>query len=326
MRRFSSFITLASLALVLSSLTAVTPIAFAQIYPSKPVRLIVPFAPGGTSDQAARTIGQALSKSLGQPFLIENRPGADGAIAAQAVRNATPDGYTLLYSGATMVPLPMLKNPPPFDVMADFAPVARVTRLVWGMFVSPQVPAASITDFIAYARTNPDRLSYVSNNLIEFLAASQFMKATGTNMLRIPYKGAGHAMPDLIAGRVQVMFAPLSAGLAYLPSGQLRLLAILTPERSHFVPDVPTLSEAGIVGISVPGWQGILAPAKTPKDVIATLNTAIERALQDPQVRAQFDRQAVLVDPSTADRLSTTIAEDLRTWAEFVRENRLASE
>ncbi len=326
MRRFNSFITLAGLALIASSLTALTQTAFAQVYPFKPIRLIVPFAPGGPSDQAARTIGQALSKSLGQPFVIENRPGADGAIAAQTLRNASPDGYSLLFSGAPMIPLALLKNPPPFDVQADFAPVARVTRLVWGMFVSPHVPAASLTELIAHARASPTRLSYASSNLIEFLAASQFMKGTGTNMLRVPYKGAGQAMPDLLAGRVHVMFAPLSAGLAYLPTGQLRLLAMLTPERSQFAPDVPTLTEAGILEISIPGWQGILAPAKTPKNVIATLHTAIERALQDPEVRTQLERQAVLVDMSTADQLSATIAADMRTWAEFLRENPLTNE
>jgi tripartite-type tricarboxylate transporter receptor subunit TctC len=226
---------------ILAALAELSNMAAAQTYPSRPVRLLVPFPPGGPSDVAARIVGDALLKQLGQPFVIENRPGAEGAIAAQAVRTASPDGNTLLFSGSSMVPLSVVKSPPPFDVVRDFAPVSQVTRLEWAIYVSPKVPANSISEFAAYARVNPDKLSYVSNNLIEQAAAVQFMRATGIRMVRVPYKGAAQALPDLLTGRVHVNFAPVSALRAYVKDGGLRMLAVLLPERSRFASDVPTL-------------------------------------------------------------------------------------
>lgn len=327
MSRFTTSTAVAALTIALSLFAGlVSTAARAQAYPSKPVRLIVPFAAGGPADFAARTVGQALSKSFGQPFVVENRPGADGAIAAQTVLSASPDGYTLLFSGASMVPLSLLKNPPPFDLITDFAPVAKITRLVWAMYVSPDAPARSVAEFIAYARANPDKLNYASSNFSEFLAATQFMNATGTKMVGVPYKGGAQSMPDLVAGRVQVNFAPLSAGLPYVRDGRLRMLAILLPQRSPLVPDVPTMAEAGVPGISVPGWQAILAPAKTPKEIIDRLFREIDRTLQSLEVRAQFDRQAVQVEGSTPEALAAVIEEDLRTWRQFIRENGLTPE
>jgi len=324
--RFTTSSMLAAATVALSALAGLSNTLAAQTYPSRPVRLLVPFPAGGLSDVAARTIGEALSKQLGQSFVIENRPGADGSIAAQAVRSAAPDGYTLLFSGSSMVPLSVVKNPPPFDVATDFAPVSQVTRLEWAMYVSPAVPANSIAEFIAYARANPDKLSYVSNNLVEEAATVQFMKATGTRMVRVPYKGAAQALPDLVAGRVQVNFAPVSASLPYVKDGRLRMLAVLLPERSRFAPDVPSLAEAGVAGVSVPGWQAVLAPAKTPREIIDRLNREINRALHAPEVRTLFERQSVQVEGSTVEELAATIKEDLRTWSQFIRQYGIAAD
>jgi tripartite-type tricarboxylate transporter receptor subunit TctC len=271
-------------------------------------------------------VGQALSKSIGQSFIIENRPGADGAIAPQVVLNATPDGHTLLFGGSTTVALPLLRKSPPFDLLTDFVPVSIVTRFAWSMYVPPVVPAKSVGEFVTYAKAIPDQVNYASSNLGEFMAATQFMKATGTRMVRVGYKGAAQAMPDLIAGRVQVNFAPPSAGLPYVRDGRLRMLAVLSTKRNPATPDVPTMAEAGFPGISVPSWQAIFAPARTPKDVIDLLSRQIHGVLQDSEVRAQFDRQGVQADASTPKVLAATLREDARAWRQFVQENGLTPE
>jgi len=313
---------------LLSKLVAAVSLALTSIttlaqYPTKPVRLVVAFAAGGPSDTAARTLGQALSKPTGQPFIIENRPGADGAIAPQTVLSATADGYTLLFGGTTTVPISLMKNPPPFDVLTDFAPVSTVTRFAWSMYLPPDATAKSVAEFVTHAKANPGKLNFASSNYGEFLAAAQFMNATGTSMVRVPYKGAAQALPDLMAGRVQLNFAPLSAGLPYVRDGRLRMLAILLPKRSPAVPDVPTMSEAGVLGISVPSWQGVLAPVKTPGKIVELLSREINRVLLDPEVRAQFDRQGVQAEASTPQALAATLREDAQTWRQFIRQNGL---
>jgi len=321
MTRFTPSSILPTTMIALAVLAGLSNTLIAQTYPSRSVRFVVPFAAGGPSDVAARIVGEALSIRLGQSIVIENRPGGDGLVAAQAVQSASADGYTLLFSGSTIVPLSVLKDPRPFDVTTDFAPVSQITRLEWAMYVSPHVPASSIAEFIAYGRGNPDKLSYASNNLVEDSAAVQLMKATGIKMVRVPYKGAGQAVADLVAGRVQVNFAPVSA---YPRDGQLRMLAVLMPGRSRFAPDVPSLAEAGVSDVSVPGWQAILAPAKTPREIIDRLNSEINQALNTVKVRAQFERQNVQVQGSTAEGLAVTIKEELRAWSEFIRKYGIA--
>lgn len=319
MNRFTISITFA-LAMSLSPLAGMTITASAESYPSKPVRLIVPFPPGGPSDFSARTIGQPLSRSLGQPFIIDNRPGADGGIAARAALAGNPDGYTLLFSGASMVPLSLAKKPL-FDVLVDFAPVSKVTHFEWAMYITPHIAASTVAEFVAYAQMNPNKLNYASSNLSEYLATAQFLKATRTSIVRVPYKGGSQVLPDLVAGRVQLNFAPLSVGLPYAKEGRLRILATLTSERSRFAPDVPSMPEAGVPGISLPAWQALFAPAKTPKAIIDRLNRELQTILRMPEVRAQFERRAMQPEASTATALKDTIEHDLRIWRTFVREN-----
>jgi tripartite-type tricarboxylate transporter receptor subunit TctC len=295
-------------------------------YPTKPVRLIVPFASGGPTDTVARIVGQALSQSIGQSVVIDNRPGAEGAIAAQTVVGAPPDGYTFLFGTGSLGALPLLRKPPPFDLLTDFAPVSTIGRFTFCMYVNPGVPAKSVAEFVAYARASPGKLNYAASTYSEFLAAAQFMKAAGINMARVPYKGAAQAMPDLIAGRVQVTFGPISGGLQYVKDGRLRMLASLLPQRSPATPDVPTMVEAGVAGVSVPSWQAIFGPAKTPREIIVRLSREVNLILQGPGVRAQLDRQALQVEGSTPEALAANLKEDLRTWAQFIRENGLAPE
>ena len=328
MNRVTPSFTLAAAAVVLSLLAPLCAGAQpAASYPSRPVRLIVPFAPGGPADFVARAVAPALEKSLGQPFIVENQLGADGAIAAQAVLGAQPDGHTLLLSSASLVPLALMKKQPPFDLRSDFAPVSQIAPADWAMYVSANVPARTVGEFVSYARANPGKLSYASSTLNDFMAAEKFMKATGTTMAKVPYKGAGQAMPDLVAGRVQVNFSPVSAlGLQYAKTGQLRMLAVLSHERSPVAADVPTLREAGVSGVSVQGWLAILAPAKTPKHVVDRLHAAIESALADADVRALLGRQSVQAASSTPQALAALIEEDFRTWSSLIRESGLVPE
>ena len=317
--------TLLAAAALAGSLALASSQAGAQ-YPTKPIRLIVPFAAGGASDNAARTLGQALAKSIGQPIVIENKPGANGAIAAQTLATASPDGHTLLWAVGSMEALPMLMKTPPFESLADFTPVSIVGRFTFAMFAHPSVPAKSVAELAAYARANPDKLSYAASTVSEHMAAAQFMKATGTRMVRVPYKGGAQAMPDLVAGRVQVYFTPISLGLAHAKDGRLRLLATLLPQRSAAASDTPTMTEAGFAGVSVPTWQAVFGPTKMPREIASRIAGEISLVLKEPKVRAQFEQQTLQVDGSTPEALASTVKEEHRAWAQFVRDNGITAE
>ena len=295
-------------------------------YPEKPVRFVVPFAAGGPTDSVARTVGQALSQSIGQPVIIDNRPGADGIIAAQAVLAAPADGYTLLFAVSSMVGIPLTKRTAPYDPLTDFAPVSTIGRFPFCMYVNLDVPAKTVAEFVAYARTNPGQLNYASSNFGEYMATAQFMKATGTNMVRVPYKGASQAMPDLIAGRVQVNFGPVSGGLPLVKEGRLRMLATLLPQRAATIPDVPTLAEAGVTNLSVPSWQALLAPAKTPRKIVEYLSRETNRVLVNAEVQGKLNGLSLQVEGSTPEALAATLREDFRIWAQFVRESGITPE
>lgn len=306
------------------ALTGMVPAA-AQ-YPMKPVHLVVPFPAGGPSDTAARALGQVLAKSLTQPIIIENRPGASGALAAQAVMNAAPDGYTLLWGVGSMVAIPLLQKKPPFQAMSDFTPISSVGRFTFAMYVHPHVPATSIAELITFARANPDKLNYAASNWGELMATAQFMKAAGIAMVAVNYKGAAQAMPDLLAGRVQVNIGPIAGGLAHVKDGRLRLLAILSQQRSTLVPDVPTMAEVGWPSVSVPTWQAIFAPPKTPQEIVDRVSREVSAILRNPEMRETFERMALEAAGSTPEMLAATIKEDLRAWTQFVRESGMAPE
>jgi tripartite-type tricarboxylate transporter receptor subunit TctC len=312
------------LSLVLSLALAAGP-AEAQ-YPARPIRLLVPFAAGGSSDTAARTLGQALAKSLGQAVVVENRPGANGAIAAQAVLAAPADGHTLLWGVASMVALPLLQKNAPYASLAEFTPVTIVGRFAFSLFVHPGVPANSVAELVAYARAHPGKLSYASSGYGEYMTAAQFMKVSGIGMERVPYKGGAQALSDLLAGRVQVTLGPTSNGFQYAKSGQLRMLAILSPERSAAAPEVPTLAEAGVPGVSVPTWQSLLAPPKTPREIVERLARDTALALKDAELRARFEQQAFRAEGSSPEVLAATIRDDLQAWSQFIRDNGITPE
>ena len=298
----------------------------ADQYPSKPIRLIVPFAAGGASDSAARVVARSLSRTLGQPLVVDNRPGANGAVAGQTVSSAAPDGYTLLWGVGSMVAIPLVHKAPSFDSLASFSPVSLTGQFAFGMFVYPGVPARSVDEFVKYARVNADKLVYASATMSEYLAAAQFMKASQTALTRVPYKGGAQAMPDLLAGRVHVYFTPIGPALPYSTDGRLRMLGVLLPQRSPAAPNVPTMSEAGLPAVSVPSWQAIFAPPKMTSDIIDRLVRATNIAVEDAEVRQQFEKLLLQPQGSTPERLRALVARDVETWRVFIRENNIPQE
>ncbi len=295
-------------------------------YPERPVTLIVPLPAGGPSDAVARAVAEVLARQLGQPVVVENKPGADGTVGVRAALSGAADGHVLLYGIGSVVALPHLQSPAPFDVARDLKPVGMIGRFPFMMSVHPSVPAKTVEDFIAYARTRPQPLFYASSTPAETLAAVEFMKATGVRMARVPYKGSAQAIPDLLGGRVQVMFGPLAAVLQPAQNEQLRLLAVLAPGRIAAAPDVPTLAEAGVAGVALPTWQAIFAPAGTPQAAIDRLATALAAALALPELRERLARTNLHVESEMPAALAERIRAEDRLWATFVRETELKAQ
>ncbi len=316
--------TLFNAALALALGFAVQP-AIAQAG-SKAVRLVVPTPPGGASDTAARTLAPALAKGLGQPVIVENRPGAGGALAAQAVMTAAPDGQTLLWGLASMAGIPALQKTPPFKSMTELVPVAMVGRFAFALFVHPDVPARTVAELVTYGRANPDKLNYATGTLGEYMAMVQLLAATGISSLRVPYKGGVQLMPDLMTGRIQLNIGPVSSGLQHVKDGKLRMLAVLLPSRIGIAPDVPTLAESGVPISGLPTWQAIFAPPGTPPVVAERVNREVARALADPELRGKLEQQALQVQSGTREDLAKVVAQDEEVWRVFVRENNVPRE
>ncbi len=306
---------------------AIVAAGFAQAaWPEKPIKIIVPFPAGGASDATARALGQTLARRLAQPVLIDNRPGANGGIAAQAVMVAPADGYTILWATGSMVALPQLMKTPPFASLGELTAVASVGRLPFCVFVHPDLGARTLADLVAIARGKPGSLNYATGSLSEYLAAAQLQKAARIAMERVPYKGGAALMPDLVAGRVQVNIGPASTGMTYVNGGRLRVLATLLPARSSLLPDVPTAAEAGFPDVKVPTWQALFAPPRTSREIANRLSQAVAEALADPAMLAQFERIGVQPAGSTPEGLEAMIREDQPAWVRFIRENGIEAE
>jgi tripartite-type tricarboxylate transporter receptor subunit TctC len=305
---------------------ALTALQAQAAWPEKPIRILVPFPAGGPSDSAARAIAPSLSAALNQPVVVDNQPGAGGAIAAQTVQRAPADGYTLLWTSASMGVLPHIQAKPAFRTLADFAPVSSVVSFSFGLFVHPSVPAKNVAELVAYAKANPGKLAYATGAPSEHLTAAQFLHATQTDMLRVPYKGGAQAMPDLLAGRVQLFFTPIVLGLPHARNQKLRLLATLQPQRLALTPDVPTLEQAGVKGVTVTSWQGLLAPAGTPKAVVDQIAKAVASVMTQPQIKALFAEQGSVVEVRGPAELERSIRQDSELWSRFAQENDLPKE
>jgi tripartite-type tricarboxylate transporter receptor subunit TctC len=303
-----------------AALPTLSRIGWAQTYPSRPVRLIVGFPAGGGADIVGRLISQSLQERLGQPFVIDNRPGAGTNIATEAVVRAPADGYTLGLVGLPNAVNATLYDKLNFNFIRDVAPVAGILRTPEVMVVNPAVPAKTLPEFIAQAKANPGKINMASagNGSVSHVAGELFVFMAGLNLVHVPYRGAAPALTDLLAGQVQVLFGAVTASIPYINAGKLRLLAVTGAQRSQLLPDTPTVGEF-VPGYEASAWYGIGAPKGTPVEIIDRLNTEINAALADPKLKAQIaDLGATVLAVSPAD-LGKLIAEDTEKWAKVIK-------
>jgi tripartite-type tricarboxylate transporter receptor subunit TctC len=303
-----------------AALPAASRTTWAQTYPSRPVHCFVGFPAGGPNDIVARLIGQWLSDRLGQQFVIENRPSAGGIIAAQAVANAPPDGYTLLIVGAPQAISTTLYDNLNFNLVRDITPVAGIIRVPLVMEVNPAVPAKTVPELIAYAKANPGKLNLASGGTgtTDHVSGELFKMMTGVNMVLVPYRGGAPALTDLLGGQVQVLFDPIPASIEYIRTGKLRVLAVTTATRSDALPDIPTVGEF-VPGYEASSWYGVCAPKNTPAEIIDQLNKEINAGLADPKLRARFaDLGGTVLVGSPAD-FGKLVAHETDKWAKVIK-------
>jgi tripartite-type tricarboxylate transporter receptor subunit TctC len=303
-----------------AALPAVSSIARAQVYPSRPVRIIVGFAPGGPADIVARLMGQWLSERLGQPFVIENRPGAGSNIAAEAVVRAPPDGYTLLMVGTPNSINATLYDKLNFNFIRDIAPVGTIIHGPLVMVVNPSVPAKTVPEFIAYAKANRRKINMASggNGTTPHVAGELFKMMAGVDLVHVPYRGIALALSDLLGGQVQVSFASMPSSIQYIRAGQLRALAVVTATRSDAWPDIPTVAEF-VPGYEASSWYGVGAPKATPAEIIGKLNKEINAGLADPKIEARLANlggDVLALSPADFGKL---IADETEKWGKLIR-------
>jgi len=303
-----------------AALPTISRVARAQSYPTRPVRLIVGFAPGGTLDTLARVIGQWLSGRLGQPLIIENRPGANGNIATEAVVRAPPDGYTILLVGTSNTINTSVYDNLSFNFIRDIAPIASISRNPLVMEVNPSFPARAVPEFIAYAKANPAKINMASagSGSPQHVAGELFNMMAGIKMVHVPYRGEALAMPDLLGGQVQVMFSTMVSSIEFIRAGKLRPMAVTTATRQEVLPDIPTVGEF-LAGYEASGWGGIGAPSNTPNDIIDKLNNEINAGLADSAIKARLSDLGLAVLISSPADFRKFIAEDTEKWAKVVR-------
>jgi tripartite-type tricarboxylate transporter receptor subunit TctC len=317
------------MALVCSFLVLVaSPCAMAQDYPSRPVRIIVPFGAGGPTDVFTRAISEELRKSLNQPFVMENRPGAGTIIGSEAAAKSPPDGYTLLMVSATQTTTETLAPNKPFKLMRDFVPVAGLINSELVMVVHPSVPASNVKEFIALAKSKPGTLNYASSGVGSnyHMAGELFKNLTGTNIVHVPYKGSAGARNDIISGQVQMMFDSVPTMAQMIQIGRVRALGTSGRTRSAILPDVPTLAEAGVAGYEATLWVGVMAPAGTPQSVVDVLNKAINEILARPEVKAAWEKQGAEPLLITPGAFGVHVESEIEKWAHIIKANAIKGE
>ncbi len=316
--------------MALLSLTAaamslpLSPSALAQPFPSKPLRIVVPFPAGGTTDVLARAVAQKLTETLGQPVVVDNRPGAGGNIGAELVAKSPPDGYTLLMGTVgTHAINPGLYPKMPYDHVRDFAPVILVAGVPNVLVVNPSLPVNSVQELIVYSKANPGKLNFASsgNGTSIHLSAELFKTMAGVQIMHVPYKGSAPALQDLVGGQVQLMFDNLPSSLALIKGGKLKALAVTSSARAAALPDVPTLAESGLPGFEASSWFGLLAPAGTPQPAIATLNAEVAKWLATPEAREKLLAQGAIAAGGTPEDFTRHIAAETAKWQKVVKES-----
>lgn len=293
-------------------------------YPDRPVIFIVPYAPGGTTDMLARTLAHGLEKKLGHPFVIENKPGASSAVAASFVAKAPADGYTILMATSTTMAInSAVFKKLSYAPLTDLSPVSMLATVPFLLVINDQLPVRSVADLVKLAKSKPDGLSYGSSGpgSAAHLFMQQLASITGIKLTHVPYRGTAPALYDVVAGRIQMMFADVSTALPLVRGGKLRALGVSTAKRLPSAPDLPTLAEAGIPGYDASSWQMVVAPSKTPKDIILRLSEAMRQVQADPAFQAQVGARGVIPDEGgTPDGLSKFVAEEVKRWGKVVED------
>ena len=293
----------------------------AQAFPNKPIRFVVPFPPGGGNDILARALAPKMSEILGQQVVIDNRAGAGGNIGADFVAKSPPDGYTIVIASNQVTMNPWIYSKLPFDIAKDFAPVAQVASVPMLLAIHPEVPATNLKEFIALAKAKPGSLNYSTPGLgtPQHIAFEVFNFDAGVKVTHVPYKGTSPSILDLIGGQVQATLGTMASLDQHVKSGKVRPIAVSTPQRSPAMPDIPTIEEGGLKGYNVPLWYSVLAPANTPKDIVAKISASIRDALKDPQTKAQLERQGFVESYLDPEQMSALITKDLAYWQKAIQ-------
>ena len=297
--------------------------AFAQGYPGKPIKLIVPLAAAGTGDTLARTVGEAMAKELGQPVVIENRPGAGGLVGTEMVAAAAPDGYTLLAVSPSHVINPALHAKKTYDPLKDFETITVMANTHQVIVAHPSTPASNLKELIDYAKKNPGKLTYCSAGLgsATHLNMELFKSMAGVDILHVPYKGSTQARQDVLSGQVHLAMDGLLPVQPLIKDGRLKALALASSRRSQSNPEIPTIAEAGVPGYATDTWYGLLAPAKTPKDIVARLHQAAVNALRSPEVRERLTRLGAEPVGNTPEEFGKLLVQEQKTWAKVVKDS-----
>jgi tripartite-type tricarboxylate transporter receptor subunit TctC len=296
--------------------------AFAQGYPARPIRMLVPFSAGGNVDIVARVVGAKLAADLRQPFVVENKAGAGGTIGVATLAKSPGDGYTLMMMNQALAFSASLYSDLPYDTLRDLAPIAYVGATPNALVVTNSLPVKTVQEFLAYARANPGRIAYGSAGIggATHLAVELLQSLTGTKLTHVPYKGAGPALTDLISGQIQAMLVPMPAVMPYVKGGKLRALATSGASRSPALPELPTIAEAGVPGYEYTTWFGMFGPGTLPKPLVARLNTAVNKALDDPELGGKLAQQGLEVRAMASDPFTEIVRADVARWGKIIRE------
>ena len=308
--------------LLLLALPALPSIALAQAWPSKPIKWVVPFAPGGTTDILARTVGEKLGAALGQPVIVENRPGAGGGVGADFVAKSPPDGYTLV--GGTISTHAInasLYKSLPYDPVRDFVPITLIARLPNLLVINPNVPAKNVAELVALMKANPGKYTFASsgNGTSQHLSGELFKSIAGVDMQHVPYKGSPPALQDVVGGQVTMTFDNITTALPLAKAGNLRALAVTTAQRSAVAPEIPTMAEAGLAGYEIGSWQGVFAPAGTPPEIVRRLNTEIVRILKSPEIHDKLIALGAEPVGNSVDEFTAMVKSEVVKWGDVVK-------
>jgi tripartite-type tricarboxylate transporter receptor subunit TctC len=300
-----------------------------QTYPTRPIHIVVPSSPGaGVTDIMARLVGQHLSARIGQQIVIDNRPGASGILGSEVVSRAAPDGYTLLVANVSLVVNPFLYPKMPYDPLKDFVPVTMINSAPLLLVVHPSIPAKSVTELIAFAMSHPGQLNYGSGGLgsTPYLAAELFKSLAGIDVVHVPYKGGAPALSDLVGGQLTFMIENMPGTMPYAKAGNLRALAITSPQRTELAPELPTMAEAGVPGYEISGWNGLFAAKGTPPDIVARLHSEVTKILRTPEVRQELATLGAEPVGDTPDEFAAFLRADAARWGKIIQEKGIRSD